>query len=394
MLNLIRKSWGRVRSSQVRGLLSNRPLVVLQSDDWGRVGVRDQEGYEILRASGISLGEQPYDFYTLETAEDVIALRDLLKRHRDSTGRPACLVMNFVTANLNFGEMDVASKAAGENGSPISLRPLTAGLPGKWSRPGLFEAYRQGMTDGVFHPALHGLTHFCWQAVDAELANRGPRALLLRTFWKAETPYIHWRMPWVGFEYAAPGLRRERFLAAETQAALIQRAAETFAQLFFRAPISACAPGYRANEDTRASWFRCGVRVVQNGPDQAMPPHMDESGMLSVYRTVEFEPSQRELPVEEYLRFAEDSFARGWPVVISVHAINFHSTLKDFRGPTLRTLDLLLSALEARHSDLLYVHDGDLYEIMTQGRFTGERGPVSVTITQSDRLGSRFAGAR
>ena len=48
------------------------------------------------------LGENPYDYYSLETAEDVMALRDLLKRHRDSTGRPACLVMNFLLANLDF----------------------------------------------------------------------------------------------------------------------------------------------------------------------------------------------------------------------------------------------------------------------------------------------------
>ena len=64
--------------------------------------MRDREGYEQLRASGIHLGENPYDYYSLETAEDVMALRDMLKRHRDSTGRPACMVMNFLLANLDF----------------------------------------------------------------------------------------------------------------------------------------------------------------------------------------------------------------------------------------------------------------------------------------------------
>ena len=74
------------RTSPVRTLSFSRPLVLLQSDDWGRVGVRDREGYEQLRASGVPLGENPYDYYSLETAEDVMLLRDLLKRHRDSTG--------------------------------------------------------------------------------------------------------------------------------------------------------------------------------------------------------------------------------------------------------------------------------------------------------------------
>src|ERR1700732_4270619 len=90
------KLWRRKQTPPVRGFSFSRPLVLLQSDDWGRVGVRDCEGYEQLRASGIRLGEHPYDFYTLETAHDVIALRAMLKRHRDSTGRAACLVLDFV----------------------------------------------------------------------------------------------------------------------------------------------------------------------------------------------------------------------------------------------------------------------------------------------------------
>ena len=43
----------------VRGLSFSRPLVLIQSDDWGRVGVRDREGHEQLRTSGIRLGENP-----------------------------------------------------------------------------------------------------------------------------------------------------------------------------------------------------------------------------------------------------------------------------------------------------------------------------------------------
>src|SRR5882724_6345176 len=88
MLNAVRRLLGREPAVPAKRLSFSRPLVLLQSEDWGRVGVRDREGYEQLRASGVHLGENPYDYYSLETAEDVMALRDLLKRHRDSTGRP------------------------------------------------------------------------------------------------------------------------------------------------------------------------------------------------------------------------------------------------------------------------------------------------------------------
>jgi len=174
----LRRLLGRKPALPEKTFSFTRPLVLLQSDDWGRVGVRDREGYELLRHSEVHLGENPYDYYSLETAEDVIALRDLLKRHRDSTGRPACMVMNFLLANLDF------KKIADTGFEQIHLLPLSQGLPGDWKRPGLFEAYRQGISDDVFYPALHGLTHFCRAAVEPELTLPGERNHLLRTLWK------------------------------------------------------------------------------------------------------------------------------------------------------------------------------------------------------------------
>ena len=300
----------------------------------------------------------------------------MLKRHRDSTGRSACLGMNFVLANFDFAKM--VERKVGE----IQLLSLAEGLPERWKRPGLFDAYRQGIGDGVFYPALHGLTHCCPLAVENNLVRNAERGALLRTLWSAGTPYIYWRMPWVGYEYCNPEKPEAGFLAAEKQADLIRQAAEIFTKLFGRAPLSACAPGYRSNCDTHLAWFQNGVRVAQNGSGAPLPPHMDEFGILNLHRTIDFEPAQRDLPIEKYLQLAQNDFARGVPAVVSVHSINFHSSLKDFRGPTLQALDQFLSALEAKYPDLLYVHDGDLYEIVTRGKFRGPQGLVSVGVKQ------------
>ena len=376
MLNAMRRLLRREVVQPANPLNFSRPLVLLQSDDWGRVGVRDREGYEQLRANGVQLGENPYDYYSLETAEDVMLLRDLLKRHRDSTGRPACLVMNFLLANLDF------QKIADGGFKDIHLRPLSQGLPDAWKRPGLFEAYRQGISDDVFYPALHGLTHFCRPAVERALMLPGERNNLLHTLWKAETAYIYWRMPWIGFEYSNPEKPQAGFLDAEVQGKLIAESAREFQKFFATPPLSACAPGYRANDDTHRAWAECGVRVAQNGSGGALPPHMDEWEMLNLHRTIDFEPFERGLPLEKYVQLAERCFERGIPAIVSVHSINFHSSLRDFRGPTLQALDEFLSALEAKHPDLLYVHDMNVYELVTRGKFKGPRGPVSVEVRQ------------
>src|SRR3974390_336664 len=130
-----------------RAFIFNTPLLLLQSDDWGRVGLRDQEGLEQLREAGIALGERPYDFYTLETSDDLTALKQVLLRHRDQTGRPAVCVMNFITATLDFPTM------AKDGFKQMHLRALADGLPVGWSRPGLLEAYREGIGSAVFFHA-------------------------------------------------------------------------------------------------------------------------------------------------------------------------------------------------------------------------------------------------
>lgn len=352
---------------------------MLQSDDWGRVGVRDREGYEQLRARGLRLGEHPYDLYSLETADDVNSIASLLLRHRDSTGRHPCLVMNVCTANLDFRAM-----RAQDYGS-IKLVPLAKGLPGHWTRPGLQDAYRAGAEQRVFFPALHGLCHFCPPAIEMALAKGGQRAQLLRLLWEHETPCIFWRMPWIGYEFWSPERSRDGFLAADVQRGLIHEALRNFSALFGRAPATACAPGFRANRDTYRAWSEAGIRVAESGTGSGLhPPHVDEFGMLHIYRSIDFEPSQREVELDKYLEIASLCFARGLPLVISVHSINFHSTLKDFRTPTLSALDALLTALESKHPELLYVHSQDLYEVVTSGAYRGCAAQVRVKVRREE----------
>jgi hypothetical protein len=367
------------RRPETSGLAFSRPLVVLQSDDWGRVGVRDKEGYERLRSSGLRLGEHPYDLYTLETATDVASLASLLESHHDSRGRPPCLVMNFCVANLDFKKMRQ------QGFTKLELLPLSKGLPGSWLRPGLIESYRAGIKQGVFYPAAHGLTHFCADAIEYALDQNEGEADLLRLLWEEETPYIYWRMPWIGYEYWHPEKPHAGFVSAERQQNLVRRTYELFLALFGTTPTSACAPGYRSNLDTHRSWAEFGIRVAQNGTGSGLKaPFIDDIGILHLYRTIDFEPSQKEMDVERYLQVAEGCFSRGLPLIISIHSINFHSSLKDFRTSSLAALDALLTALEAKYPALLYVNDNDVYAIATQGAFRSRDEKVAVSATPGE----------
>jgi hypothetical protein len=192
-------------------------------------------------------------------------------------------------------------------------------------------------------------------------------------------------MPWVGYEYWNPEKPRAGFLPADVQRVQISKAREYFTALFSAVPVSACAPGYFANGDTRRIWAEMGIRIAQNGTGSGLnSPYIDGTGILHLHRTIDLEPSQRELEVDKYLQIAGNSFARGLPFVISTHSINFHSTLKDFRTSTLAALDSLLTALESKYPNLLYVHDQDLYAIVTEGAFQSRDTRVTVSARWQD----------
>ena len=360
--------WRRLRPekpepSDGQVLRLDHPVVVFQSDDWGRVGVRDRDGWDALKAAGLNLGEEPYDYYSLETADDLRALAGVLRKHRDCNGRNPVIGMNFVLANVDFEK--ATSKSEGE----IPLVPVTSGLPGNWQRPQLFEVLHQCVAERLFSPALHGLTHFCPPVVSAERSALNPRGDLLRALWANQTPYIFWRMPWVGYEYwnpqAAPD---QRFLAASEQKSAIEQAARIFSDFFGKTAVSACAPGYRANTDTNAAWLDCGVRVRQNGPSEtASAPRLEANGLLHTFRTIEMEPATSTCDLASILRSAEKCFKKGLPAIVSIHSINFHSTLRDFRSPTLELLDHFLTALETRWPELTYADDEDLLRLAMAG---------------------------
>jgi hypothetical protein len=194
-------------------------------------------------------------------------------------------------------------------------------------------------------------------------------------------------MPWVGYEYNNPEPPAAGFLPLSAQIELIGRAVEFYCDFFGSCPRSACAPGFRANEDTREAWWKNGIRIAQNGTGGSIFPTMNARGMLSLYRTLDFEPSESEVSIENCIRFADQHLARGMPLIISVHSINFHSSLRDFRSDTLGQLDRFLSALERKYPDLLYVHDEDVYSLVNQGAFTSAPGTTAVAVKLQETTG-------
>ncbi len=356
----------------VKGTHFSHPLVLFQSDDWGLIGIRDKEGFDQLKAAGLEIGDRPYDFYSLETAEDLHHVYEVLLRHHDSIGRPPCLVFNFILSNVDFAEvMD-------SDFTKFRLLPLDQRLPAHWKRPGLLQAYREGVQKGLIYPALHGVTHFCRRTVERVIRGEDGRKSILRKLYSAGTPMIPQLTSWMGFEYRGEGdPETDRWLDFPSQKTLMEEGRGIFERMFGHSPFSACAPGYRANEDTLRAWKQIGIQVVQNGPGLGLAPFFDRHGLLHLHRNIPFEPfiDPCHFDLDKILARAEKILRSGRPAIVCTHSLNFQSTLKNQREATLQRLDEFLSVLERRYKDLLYANDFDLWRIIQEGEceWNGER---------------------
>jgi len=119
-------------------------------------------------------------------------------------------------------------------------------------------------------------------------------------------------------------------------------------------------------------------------------PHFDRSGLLHTYRSLDFEPAlDPALRVENCVVAAKKWFSAAVPFIISVHSINFHSTLAPFRQRTLPLLLGLLCALGKSYPDVLFVNCRQLLEIVETGAYETGGGRAQISV----HANARGAGA-
>jgi hypothetical protein len=365
--------------------------VTFHSDDWGLVGIRDRASYEGLRSAGLSLSSDPLDHHSCETAEDVRALCDVLSAHRDSAGNPPVFVCSFVLANVDF------PRVLDSDFQELHLKPLHEGLPRPWVRDGLVDTYREAVRQGHVFPALHGVTHFCHPAVRKILAEHSPRGEMLRALYRLGTPVLYQHTPWVGFEFRDTGdVLPGGWLSYAAQLEAVARGVELFRAMFAMSPRSACAPGYHATDLTALAWARAGLRIIHHGPGISAPPFLGRHGLLHLYRNISFESAWEtdDTLMARAQRASLQMAQAGEPLVVFGHSVNFHSALQNYRHATLERLDRFLTFLEQTFDDLLYVHDGDLWDLARTGRYYRAGQEVRVEVVRRWTVRGRVRSAR
>lgn len=329
-----------------------RPIVLFQSDDWGRVGLPSLQALETIQAHGIAIGNSPWDYFGLETQGDVLALGETLAAFRDRDGVPPCFVTNFILANADLRKM------RSEGFQTLRWVSIKDGFPEPWNEQ-LVPAYRRNIENKVFFAGLHGFTHFNPRQFLVSLSEVSPRGDLCRTLVAQDIPYLASLTPEYNFALVNR-IRGEHFLTEADQWEWISKGGALFADTFGDAPLTACAPGYRANGTTLRLWRNLGLKIAQTVGPGAMAR---EHGLLILQRNVFFEPVlSAPDAVARALDQATHAVELGFPVVVCTHSINYQSRFVGKAEESRLLLRTFIGELLKKFPELRFATDTDMLD--------------------------------
>ncbi len=367
-------------------------LLVIQSDDWGF------EGWYPDVESAIALGERTehlperlhdYRSSSLETAEELDALAEVLARHRDLDGLPAVF-----QANVIVGAVDVEGCGSSPVEEPFTHTMLRQpGECGSYARPGRREAEDRAIARGVWHPQLHGLTHYNLEERAAAIA-RGVEISARATELGA--------VAFPGYEVRTELENRD----AGHAAAFARVTVELFQRRYGRPPLSIMAPDYTWGIDDERAWKANGIEVVQAKHRQLDPAanptdywgrlkkvlfrwrDLMRGEMTYLDRWAYLEPYGN--PDPEELQGANAAFAQivaGWDrgevVCLETHRVQYSNFNPLVPAAGRAQLDLLLTRLE-NGPGVRYCLDVEIAQLMRRGWSLLERGPWLIVRNYTD----------
>jgi hypothetical protein len=305
-----------------------RPVLIVESDDWG---------------PGPPLH-----------GERLARLADTLAQHRDGSGHSALMTLGVVLA--------VPDGAAMRSDDLQDYRRLELDDP---RCDGVLAAMEQGAAKGVFALQLHGMEHYWPPALlRAAQGDASLRAWLEQAFPAYEELPSPLQSRWVDGAQLPSGA-----LDADSIARAVREETQAFQRIFRFAPRVVVPPTFIWNRTVETAWMAAGIEVIitpgrrYTGRDAAGQPtgvetslHNGEAaGPMALYlvRDIYFEPLRGHAPAK-VLEDAHLRFRLGRPALLETHRSNFIGAEAEFRH-SLAQLDNLFGKALRDWPDLRFL---------------------------------------
>lgn len=312
----------------------SRPVLIIESDDWG---------------AG-----------PLSQAESLDALCRTLIKYQSRAGRRPVMTLGIVLAVADTARM--TQDEAGE------YHRLTLSAP-QFSE--VLASIRRGVDAGVFSLHLHGMEHY-WPGTLLSVAQRDAsvRSWLTKTGVPlTEDLPSHLQSRWVDASRLP-----SRTLPQDDMASAVAQEVATFTAIFEEPPTVVVPPTFVWNDVVEAAWAAQGIRTivtpgrryVGRGADGGLVPDSQEchngavgaSGVAYVVRNAYFEPALGHR-VERAIDALRRSASAGRPTLIETHRFNFVGEASLVRQ-SLAELERLLAAALAAFPEIVFMSTKEL----------------------------------
>jgi hypothetical protein len=354
----------------IPGWHTDRKIVVLDSDDWGSIGLPSLEVFNRLSHSGFRIENNPYLKYdSLASEDDLTALFETLKKFKDRNGRSPLITANTVVANPDF------AKIRASDYSEYHYELFTDSLKRYPKHSGSFELWKQGMQESLFYPQFHAREHLnvdYWMHALKE----GNKQILLgfnNEFYildNATHPEI--KHSCTSAHYPKSIMEHEQITKA------IEDGLQIFQKVFGYPSRSFTGTGYiwsskiepmLKDNDVR---FLKGI-IIQRDPVIGTQKFnrryhytgkKNKHGLIHLVRNAFFEPAltkDKEKSVTHCLERVDTAFSSRKPALIATHRINYIGYIEEkFRNENLKLLFDLLKQILKKYPDVEFYNSDEL----------------------------------
>ncbi|KYP15121.1 hypothetical protein, partial [Flavihumibacter sp. CACIAM 22H1] len=361
----------------LKGWRTTRKLLVLESDDWGSIRMRNNAAYTKLLKQGYPVDKGAFErFDQLESKQDLDALFGVLVKHRDANNRPAVFTANTILTNPDFEKIENSSF------TEYHFELFTETYHRYHKDNEIWNYWMNGISDKVFWPQYHGREHYNVSYWMERLRN-GDRNVL--DAFAVEMVGIPAKQAGSAFNdlVVTASFRNEGQL--QKIAASFNEGAELFKQVFGFYSKSFIAPVYTWNTEIEKAVYEKGVQFIQGGRYQKSPEkpngkinpvyhslgERNQFGQTYLVRNVFFEPSTQSDKVTHFanaLAYIKAAFRMKKPAIVSTHRLNYMGGLNEKnRTENLALLDRLLKNTIDAYPEVEFVTSDELGELIAKG---------------------------
>jgi len=339
----------------IPGWRTTRKIVVIESDDWGSIRMPSNAAFEKLTKAGLDFGNEDslrfnrYD--TLESADDLEALFELLSKYRDKNNRHPVLTALSLVANPDFEKIrNLKFESYFYETTPITLERC-------YPNQHVWKLWQQGIREKIFIPQFHGREHLnVHHWLMALRANDSQTHLAFNEgLWGFSNQHPSGISYQAAFDFEDP-------IELGAQKEIIFDGLLQFENLFnYRASFFVPPNGY-LNEYLYSFTREQGIQFQYSSRKSQVPigggkyrtrynylGKKNHAGQRFITRNAFFEPSFKGDCVESCLKEIGTAFKWKKPAIISTHRVNFIGTLDESnRANGLKMFDSLLSAIKQR----------------------------------------------